>query len=449
MTTRRSRHPWRTGFWLVLFAVIVYNANLRSITSFDTNPTRYLPISIIKEFNLDLDEFPFLHKYPEWWHRDKNALPYYLQYVRGHHMSSYPVMPAVLSLPVYAVPVLLGLADGPMAAIGFTRTEIVGTMLSKISASAVMALSVGFLYLTLLRLTSKTGALWIVSLYAFATSSWSVSSQGLWQTSMSHPLLALALYFFVKAREDARNAIYAGIPLALAVACRTTNIIFAAAFFIYVLRHYRAQVLEFLIFPVILGSLLLTYNLYYFGSLVGPYSNHMGQFTYPRLDAFLGLLISPSRGLLVYSPFLIFACAGMVLTFYHGRDHLLRYTSIASILVILLYSSWIQWHGAFSYSYRFLVDLLPALSLFLATTWNWIVAHWWRKSLFVTLAAFSIFIQIIGSFFYPCGWYETPERANSHPERFWDWKDPEFLRCLRAGPIDPEGLRLVRQMMQR
>jgi len=429
----RSRVSWRTTLCLILFAFIVYNANLRSITSFDTNPTRYLPISILKEFDLDLDEFPFLHKYPEWWHGDKNVLPYYLQYVRGHHMSTYPVMPAILSVPVYAVPVLLGLTDGASSGIGFSRTEIVGTLLSKISASAVVALSVGVLYLTLRRLTSKRGAFWIASLYAFATSSWSVSSQGLWQSSMSQPLLALTLYFFVNAREDARKVVYGGIPLALSVACRPTNAIFAVVFFVYVLRYYRAQLRNFLLFPVILGALVLTYNFYYFGSLVGPYSNRMGQFTYPQLDALLGLLISPSRGLLVYSPFLIFASVGMALTFFHGRDHLLRHTSIASILIMFLYSSWSQWDGAFSYSYRFLVDLLPALCLSLATTWNWIVAHWWTKSLFVASAVFSVFVQLIGSFFYPCGWFETPTRANSHRERFWDWKDPEFLRCLHAG----------------
>ena len=45
-----------TFFRLFLLALIVYNANLRSITSLDTNSTRYLPISILQEFDLDLDE---------------------------------------------------------------------------------------------------------------------------------------------------------------------------------------------------------------------------------------------------------------------------------------------------------------------------------------------------------------------------------------------------------
>jgi len=85
----------------------------------------------------------------------------------------------------------------------------------------------------------------------------------------------------------------------------------------------------------------------------------------------------------------------------------------------------------------------------LATSWNWIFARWWRKSLYLTLAAFSIFIQTIGSFFYPCGWYETPAKAYAHLERFWDWQDPEFLRCLRAGPVHPDGLRFIREAIQK
>lgn len=450
-STRKGHDPRRTAFWLVLVAFVLYNANLRSITSFDTNPTRYLPISIIKEFDLDLDEFPFLHKYPEWWHRDKNALPSYLVDVRGHYMSRFPVMPAILSVPVYAIPVALGLTAGNTSALDYTHTEIVGTLLSKISASLAVAFSVGILFLTLLRLTTQTAALGVALVYAFATSSWSVSSQGLWQSSISQPLLALTLYFFVLGRVDSRNVVYASIPLALSVACRQPTLIFALAFFIYVARYHRTKLLAFSIFPVVLGGLLLAYNLYYFESLAGPYSRAGGvvKLTTPQWNAFLGLLISPSRGLFVYSPVLAFAFVGLVSVLCERQDPLLTSAASASLVLILLYSAWSSWHGDFSYSYRFLVDLLPGLSLFLAVTWNWVTAQGWRKNLFVASVVFSVFVQIIGSFFYPCGWFETPERANSRPERFWDWRDPEFMRCLRAGPVDPEGLRLVRQMIQR
>jgi hypothetical protein len=219
----------------------------------------------------------------------------------------------------------------------------------------------------------------------------------------------------------------------------------------YVAWYHRTKLLAFLIFPAILGGLLLAYNLYYFGSLAGPYSMAGGveKFIIPQWDAFLGLLISPSRGLFVYSPVLLFALVGLISVLRERRDPLLAFIAIASLLLILLYSAWSSWHGDFSYSYRFLVDLLPGLSLFLALAWNWMIAQQWRKSLFVASAVFSVVVQIIGSFFYPCAWFETPARANSHQERFWDWKDPEFLRCLHAGPIDPEGLRFIREIIQK
>ena len=31
-------------------------------------------------------------------------------------------------------------------------------------------------------------------------------------------------------------------------------------------------------------------------------------------------------------------------------------------------------------------------------------------------------------------------------ERLWDWKDPEFVRCLCAGPVYPEGLGFLREL---
>lgn len=471
-----------TAFRLILIAFIVYNINLRSITSFDTNPTRYLPISILKEFDLDLDEFPFLHKYPERvlhktnkldGEREKNDLPYFVRHVRGHYMSTYPVMPAILSLPVYVLPVLFGLTDGPVSFFGFTQTEIVGTFLSKISASAAVAISVGILYLALLGLTNRRSALWIALIYGFATSSWAVSSQGLWQSSMSQPALALTFYFLIKARDNPNYITYSGIPLALSVACHPPNIIFGFVFLIYVFHYYRSHFLKFIVFPAILGTLLIIYNMYYFGTLTGGYIIPIGgdanptggdsftmsgntnvtktdvDFYYPRLSWLLGLLISPGRGLFVYSPVLIFGVLGLVKTLYTRRDPLLDYIGIATIFTLLFYSIFPGWHGSFGYSYRLLVDILPGLCLLMAVVFNWIFSHRLLKGLLIVFFGFSVFIQIIGVFFYPCGWYGSPVPLILDNEylRVWDWRDPEFMRCLLSGPVAPEGFSLLKDFL--
>lgn len=501
-----------TAFRIILLAFIIYNVNMRAITSFDTYPTRYLPISIINEFDLDLDEFPFLQKYPDILFQkfggvmegeivEKNDLPYYTKYVRGHYMSAYPVMPAILSLPVYVVPVLLGLTEGSGSAVGYSQTEVVGTLLSKISASAAVAISVGIMYLTLLRLTKKRYAFWIALMYGFATSSWSVSSQGLWQSAMSQPCLAFALYYFVKAREDSRNIIYASIPLALSVACRPQDIIFAVVFFVYVVHKHRERVLPFIVFPMIIGTLLLTYNIHYFGSMLGGYgkmdsvasasdeitdlmnyadtqnvdletqnvddnsqknSIKTQNSTYTKFlvtvinlsslwsKRLLGLLISPGRGLLFYSPVLIFAFVGMAGALRNRQDPVLTYTGIATVITILFYATiwgW-GWSGGSGYSYRMLVELLPGLCLFMAVIYNRIVSYKWILVLLILFAGFSVIVQITGAFFYPCDWYVNANQSNKDGEHlFWDWQNPEFLQCLKSGPIEPHGVTFIKEIL--
>jgi hypothetical protein len=437
---------------LAVVAFVVYNANLRSISSADTFPTRYLPISIIKERNFDLDEFAFLqdttHLTPGF---EETGIPYYLQYRRGHYVSTYPIMPALLATPLYIVPVALGLTDGPTGPDGYSRTEVVGTMLSKFASSAAIAISVALVYLTLLRYGSRSAALWIALVYAFATSSWSVSSQGIWQTTISQAFLAGTLYARVRARDTAARSwiVWAGVCLALAVASRPPAVFFALLFTLYVFRVHRRHLVAFLAIPFIIAGLLLTYNHYYFGTILGGYGGQAPLRPFSPLailEGFLGLLVSPNRGMLVFSPVLLVAFAGLVMTLRSRRDPLLQYTAIATLITIILYS-FAGWAGAFSFSYRLLVDLLPALVLYIPLTWDWVGARRWRRGAFVGLALFSVGIQVVGAFFYPCGWYQTTFRNPEAGRRFFDWRDLEVVQCVRAGPVDPDGLRFLRNLL--
>ncbi len=440
---------WRsTALRLALLAFVVYNANLRSITSADTFPTRYLPISIVREHDLDLDEFPFLRAARPGVARadgDSASTPYYLQRARGHYMSTYPVLPAVLAAPVYAVPVLMGLTDGPGAALGYSRTEIVGTLLSKVAASLAVALSVAAVYLTLLRATTARGAWWGALVYAFGTSSWSVSSQGLWQTAMSQPLIALALYWLVRGRDDERYTVWAGLPLAMAVACRPPTVIVAAVMAAYVLRHAPRLFVRFAVAPAAVAALLVGYNEYYFGTLTGGYRAMLGgTLQLPRWQGLPGLLVSPSRGILACSPVLVYGAAGAVAARRRGVDPLFRHAALATLLTTLFYALFSDWFADFSYSYRFLVDVLPMLALLATVTWGWVTARRARVAAFGALAALSVGVQVVGAFFYPCGWFDA-----GAPARMWDVTRPEALVCLRAGPVVPDGVRYLRAVAAR
>ena len=244
---------------LALAAFVVYNLNCKSEGSFDVYATRYIPVSLVTEGNLDLDEFPTLHRYPPGM-GESDELPYYLQRARGHYLSTYPVMPAILSAPIYAIPIwLLSATHQPIGL-------FVVKLLAKISASAAIAASVAVLYLALLHMGSdRRRAFWIAFVYTFATSSWATSSQGLWQTAWSQPLIALTLYLLLRADEGTGYLIGAGAAVALSVACRPPNVIIALTLSVFVLHRYGRRLLPFALFPTVIAGLLALYNAYGLG----------------------------------------------------------------------------------------------------------------------------------------------------------------------------------------
>jgi hypothetical protein len=60
----------------------------------------------------------------------------------------------------------------------------------------------------------------------------------------------------------------------------------------------------------------------------------------PILERLAGLLLSPGRSLLVYSPVVTLSALGMVRAWLPGGNRLLRTLRVGAVLTILLYSKW-------------------------------------------------------------------------------------------------------------
>ena len=95
----------RSPLILFLGAVFIYNLNGTTALSGDTFPARYLPLSLLRELDFDLDEFPFLYE-PQ--------VPYFLRRINGYIVSAYPPWAAIFALPIYLLPIFGGL-DSPVA----------------------------------------------------------------------------------------------------------------------------------------------------------------------------------------------------------------------------------------------------------------------------------------------------------------------------------------------
>ncbi|MFM8412728.1 MAG: hypothetical protein ACKOCT_20950, partial [Alphaproteobacteria bacterium] len=103
----------------------------------------------------------------------------------------------------------------------------------------------------------------------------------------------------------------------------------------------------------------------------------------------------------------------------------------------------------FNFSYRFLTELLPAFVLLMAPAWSWCTATRARRLAFTVAAVYSVFVQIVGAFFYPCGWYRPSEREPMSVARLFDWRDMELVQCIRNGPVDPDGLGAIRRALRK
>jgi hypothetical protein len=392
------------GFWALFLA----NGRAHS-NSADTIPNELLPISILQEGNFDLNEFV----------PSGTPLPYYFREISGRVVSAYPIVPGVLNLPVYALARLAG-AD-------LIRQR---TILSKLTASFLTAASVAFLYLALGTRFKRRTAAWMAVLYGLGTCAWAVAGQGIWQHGPSLALLTLVLVLLLQ--DGDRWVAYSGFFLGLAVFNRPTNVILALLLTMYVARRRRNVLPGFLMLAAVPAVLMFAYSWVYFHSPVAlGQGQAYAEFNGNMLAGLAGLLISPNRGLLVFSPMFLFALLPLGAALLSRKsDMFMRLLAWDVVLTLLLYSRWRMWWGGWCFGYRVLIELLPALMFFLAQAWE---SYGGRRILrwgMIALAAVSVFAQFLGAFHYPAGFNWTPDNVDFHPRRLWQARDSELARCF-------------------
>jgi hypothetical protein len=175
-------------------------------------------------------------------------------------------------------------------------------------------------------------------------------------------------------------------------------------------------------------------NLTHYGSVLAPYYEPQRlELSGPLFaEALAGNLVSPARGLLVYTPLVLLSLWGLVLeararTFTRLHGFLLA----AVVLHWLVISTFPHWWAGHSYGPRFFTDLVPYLTFFLVPV---VRALGWRgertrrplTATFAVLALVSLAIHSASSR-RVYQWNSLPVDVDFHPERLWDWKDPQFL----------------------
>jgi hypothetical protein len=422
--------------YILLFAalIVIYHANLRPVDSSDTLPGSLIPLAIVLDHSVTLDRFvPWL----------KQHVPYTRAVIvtrNGHFYSQYPIGGPVFASPLYLPLTLFGLRNwDPGSLVMFARVA------EKFAATFITALSAPFLLLLLKRITS-TGWAWCFTLvYALGTATWSISSQALWQhgpaeLALVGTLLCLAYWSEHRTSKDPTSMTMlwiCGACTACAFIFRPTNIVLLPAILAGLLLA-KASIKEHVRFwtvPLLGGLLIVSYNLYVFHQVSGGYG--LGGLR-ARLWAGLAvILVSPGRGLLIFTPVALFAaCAFFPGVSAARRKHavLVVACSVFVILDLIVIAKWRVWWGGYCWGPRLLTELVPPLIVLMAIGVSVLDRPWPRRA-FVTLALYSVLIQAIGVFFYPKGrWDGGPPNVNSAPARVWDWRDNPIVRTIRGGP---------------
>ena len=376
---------------VALGLLVVLLSNGRPIGSGDARPTERVAASLAQEGDLDLDEYPEIEE------------PF-ARTVGGHRVSVYPVLSAVLAAPLFVV-------ARPFFALDETGTAVVG----KFAAALFSSLAAAVLFLTVGRRRPVEEAALTATVFALGTSLWS-TSQALWQPPAAAVFLSLAVLFLVRSEEDPIWAGRAGLPLALAAAARHADVLLVAVLAAGIAIRRPRQIGRLLLWASPPVALVLLYQWTYFGSpWRHGFSGTLGRFNEPWGLGHAGLLVSPAKGLLVFTPVVMVAALGMVRAFRRGERWLAGTLAAAAVAHWILMGRWSEWHGGASWGPRMMTDVLPLLFLFLPEGLDAL------PGVGPALAAVSVAAQALGAFAYDYRWEKLYQaRAPVAHAELWD-----------------------------
>jgi hypothetical protein len=413
-----------TSVLIGIVCFLVYNANLRSISAGDTYPARYLPFGILRHGSLSLD--PILTTVQQ-----KSPHAYWIQSGRGGRtVSLYPVVLPVLLSPLY-VPAALQLRSQRWPEESLERTA---RIMEKLTASLLAATSAALLFLLLQRRASPRVALMLTLVYAFGTTTWVISSQALWQHGLAE-LLLVSVLLLVSGPATRWTVIAAGSMLALVAANRPPDVLLAAPLGLHGLFWARRRAPLLVAAAVIPAALVLAYNLAVVGHWAGGYALAREKMQFLGYDPFLGLaglLFSPTHGLFVFSPFLIFVPVLFRRVWEDaGHRRLTLALGIAVVLQLLAYSK-ADWAGGASWGPRWLTDLLPILFWMLPPIVVSLRAM--GRLVFACGCAAAVLIEAIGAFWYMNVSDDAIASASNRKQALWDIRNAPFVAELRHAP---------------
>lgn len=412
--------------WALLVGLLAFAAAWSTIhipMSNDATTHVETAYSFLLQGNADIDEYVGVEP-----SLDASRMP-----IQGHWYAPYTSGDALLMTPAAAVALALGV--GPLS-------TGIATVLPKLVASLFVMVSVALVFLLVRRLVDRRVALYLTFAYAFGTGAFAAA-----QSYTEHPaslMLGAGSLLLALAGVPAGAGALAG----LAVIVRPANVFLLLGIMAFLTRDGWASARRFALWTLPAAAFQTTIgmvaheNAFFTGGPVPVGSLAIGG---------IGLLISPSRGLLVYAPWLVVSLAALAASWRGRADRdrlLLRYGSLSFLGVWVLFGSYTDWWGGWTFGDRYLSDLSPLYALALADAWRrgWFARPLARAGLAVAIG-WSVMLQTVGAGLYPYMWngrhWDVTPNIDATPWRLWDWTDTQWQFVMRRLVTDPGPAMIV------
>ena len=444
---------------VALFALVfVSHALSPNATSADSLWTVPQMTSLLAERNTELSGYPEMLRQHKYYGIDCIDAAYRISQPdpatgcppASRYYGHFPIGTTVVALfPMLAMDAVLRIAgpsllhwsgDGmPPVIQDFLRRDYVRAygLVEMVLGSFLMGVAAAFVYLTGREFLSRRMSILLALLFAYGTPAWSTGSRALWQHGPEMLMFAIALYLLIKARHTPALGPWTAVPLALSYFIRPTGAIAVAVLGLYIFVHHRAWFRKWALLAVATAAPFVIYNLALYRRPLQPYFTQQN-FLQPGfanagrfLLAMAGQCVSPSRGLFVFSPFLLFALWGIWVAFRHKWETpLTHYLAAILLLHWIAISAFADWTAGFCFGPRYFSDVTPIFLFFLIPALMQFEsgrAARWAVAAFAICALIAFGIHLRGAVNWDVERWNDPD---VNPARAWDWKDPQFLRGL-------------------
>ena len=278
-------------------------------------------------------------------------------------------------------------------------------------------------------------SLFISTITWFGTSFASTTGTALWSHNFSTLFALFAIYLSIRSVKSSNFRLWPVIAISLfsCYLCRPTMILLSPFLIGYLLLFSKKTALHTsMLLSVFLVS-FVGFSFHEFGQPLPDYYLPQRLSGEHFLEAIYGNLLSPSRGILVFSPFLLIPAIYFRSVYYSIKEEKSLLILLSwPILHLILISRFPHWWAGWSYGPRLMTDVLPGI--FILTVITVITAtklNFYKPitlALVVALSAFSIYVNTFQGLFnhYTRLWNAEPN-IDEHPEYLFDWRFPQFL----------------------